>query len=205
MYILFRVVITIFTCAISLLLFKKALNLRNNIKIILIVALNISVLISLYFLPFENLMIDFDTPQSAYSYMNGFNSNVVLEVDGKESVFVVENEEGIYKYSIISKSENGYKLSTSVNTKKILQDKKNDLTISVYRYKNTDDYYVVIFNTGGSKINVFDNKGSIFVMLEETNKVLDQTFTTYYAYVQNFDQSYDVFLEETGDGSVSPK
>ena len=106
--ILFRVVITIFTCAISLLLFKKALNLRNNIKIILIVALNISVLISLYFLPFENLMIDFDTPQSAYSYMNGFNSNVVLEVDGKESVFVVENEEGIYKYSIISKSENGY-------------------------------------------------------------------------------------------------
>lgn len=139
-------------------------------------------------IPIENALITFSSPESAYNYNN--SGNVRFMVDGKKTDFVVGAKGDADVYLIIPKSSNGWKLGMGLDTKRVFQTISNGITIYVYQYKNTDEYYITVLDTNGGSTNITDNHNSEFKCLEKSNNTIGKTFYTYYAYVNNFDDQY---------------
>lgn len=139
-------------------------------------------------LPVENAFLAFSSPQSAYQYNH--TGNVKLIVSGKITDFVVGAKGDVDEYTILPKSDDGWKLGMGFDTKRIHQTISDGVVIYVYQYKNSDDYYITILDTDGGPLELTDNRNSDFQCLEHKDEVLRTTFYTYYAYVHDYDDSY---------------
>jgi len=146
----------------------------------------------LAFLPFENLFITFDSPEKSYEYYNLGKSDVSLVVEGDNCDFVVEQDGGSKSYLIIPKTDEGWKLGIGINTKRIAQKIDNGVAVYVYRYKQTNDYFITVFDTNGGESTVKDNYNSEFLSLEKYDETVEKKFVTYYAHVSNPDSQYSV-------------
>lgn len=173
---------------ISFVLIKKSRVIhKRRWSIVALVAAIILTTISAL-LPIENAFITFSSPESAYRY-NNFG-DVKLIVNGGKTDFIVGANGDEDVYAIVPKSNNGWKLGTGVETKRILQTVSDGVVIYVYQYKNTDDYYITVFDTNGGSSDIMDNHDSEFKYLETYNNALNETFYTYYAYIGGFDDQY---------------
>lgn len=139
-------------------------------------------------LPVENVFLTFSSPQSAYQYNH--TGDVKLVVSGEITDFVIGVKGDVDEYTILPKSDDGWKLGMGFDTKRIHQTISDGVVIYVYQYKNTDDYYITILDTGGGPLELTDNRNSNFQCLEHTNEVLHTTFYTYYGYIHDYDDSY---------------
>lgn len=144
----------------------------------------------LEFVPFENAIITFSSPESVYQYVTFGNIDVKMVVDGKNSDLVVGGNTSHDTYLIVPKSDDGWKVGVSANTKRIMHTLVDGIVICVYQYANTEDYYITIFNSAGGTIEITDSHDSKFVLGEKFEEKLDKTYVTYYAYIQNFNQQY---------------
>ena len=151
--------------------------------VIAIILTTISALI-----PIENALITFSSPKSAYNYNN--SGDVKLIVDGKKTDFVVGAKGDTDIYAIIPKANSGWKIGMGLDTKRIIQTISDGITIYVYQYKNTNDYYITIFDTKGGSLDITDNRNSKFKYLDKSNSSLGRMFYTYYAYINEFNDQY---------------
>ena len=149
----------------------------------------------LSFLPLENYFITFDSPKKSYEYYNLGKSDIKLVVEGDESDFVVNRVNETDTYLIIPKSEDGWKIGIGSNTKRIIQKHSDEIVIYIYQYKNTNDYFITIFNTDGGGLNLSDNYNTKFYSLEKNNNILGKTFVTYYAHVPYFNHQYSILVD----------
>lgn len=141
-------------------------------------------------IPVENAFITFSTVESSYSYLN--SGTVKLIVDGEKTDFVISQKGDTDIYTIIPKSNDGWKLGVGLDIKKVIQMISDDITINVYQYKNSGDYYIAVLDTKGGELEISDNHNSDFYYLEETNSTLNKIFYTYYAYIDDFSSDYTV-------------
>lgn len=139
-------------------------------------------------IPLENVFITFSSPESAYHY-NHFG-NVRMVVHGKRTDFVVGEQNDTNIYAIVPKSDSGWKLGMGLDTKRIVQTISDRVTIYVYQYKNTNDYYITALDTSGGSLEITDRYGAKFQCLETVNSTLNKIFYTYYASINNFDDQY---------------
>lgn len=139
-------------------------------------------------LPVENAFLTFSSPQSAYQYNH--TGDVKLVVSGEITDFVIGVQGDVDEYTIVPKSDDGWKLGMGFDTKRIHQTVSDGVVIYVYQYKNTDDYYITILDTDGGPLEITDNRNSNFQCLECTNEALHITFYTYYGYIHDYDDSY---------------
>lgn len=146
-------------------------------------------------LPIENAFITFSSPESAYHYRN--SGDVKLVVDGEKTDLVVGTKGDEDIYAIVPKSNNGWKLGTGLDTKRMIQTISDGVIIYVYQYKNTDDYYITVFDANGGSTDITDNRDSEFKYLETYNSALNETFYTYYAYIGGFDNQYALTVNGT--------
>ena len=119
-----------------------------------------------------------------------------LIVDGEKTNFVVGVKGDVNIYAIIPKSDNGWKLGMSFDTKRVIQKISDGVTIYMYQYKNTDDYYITVLDTNGGLSKISDNLGSEFQYLDKSNSTLNKTFYTYYAYINNFNDQYTLTVND---------
>ena len=75
-----------------------------------------------------------------------------MVIEGENSDFVVGTKNSTSKILIVPKTANGWKVGIGLNTKKIVQKISNKNIIYVYQYKNTNDYFLTVFNAKGEKI-----------------------------------------------------
>lgn len=157
-----------------------------------LVSVIVSVLLisALYFLPLENLFMTFDSPQEVYRYVNVGKENIELMVEGESSTLIVGCQNDTYRHSIIPKTTKGWKLGTSVQTKKIFQKVSDEILIEVYQYKDTSDYYIAVLSFTGGALEIIDSDNSVFYSLEKENDFQENTFVSYYAYTSRFDSQY---------------
>ena len=148
----------------------------------------------LAFIPFENLFISFNSPESVYNYVNFGPSSIKLVVKGDNSDFVIGEKNNRDIYLIVPKTDEGWKIGTGTNMKEIYRTNTNENVVHLYQYENTDDYYITIFNISGGYAEITDNYGSSFLFVEKKNESLNKTFVTYYAYIHNFDAPYLVIV-----------
>lgn len=64
--------------------------------------------------------------------------------------------------------------------------------IYVYRYRDSEDYYITVLDTKGGTSVVKDNQNSEFFCLKKANTALNEIYCTYYAYVADLSDSYSV-------------
>lgn len=141
-------------------------------------------------IPIENAFITFSTVEASYSYSNF--GTVKLIVDGEKTDFVISQKGDTDIYTIIPKSNDGWKLGVGLDIKKVIQMISDGITIDVYQYKNSGDYYITVLDTNGGESEISDNHNSEFHYLEKTNSALNKIFYTYYAYVDDFSSDYTV-------------
>lgn len=150
----------------------------------------------LAFLPLENLFITFNSPKDAYEYYNLGKSNIQLVVEGENSDFVIDCKNDSDTYLIIPKTPNGWKIGIGSNTKRIIQKLSKGITIYVYQYKNTNDYYITILDTTGGETDIRDNYNTKFYCLKRRNVSLGKTFVTYYAHISSFNSEYNIIVND---------
>lgn len=179
---------------ISILLIKKT-QVRHKHRWS-IIAFIIAVIMTTIFalLPIENAFITFSSPESAYNYNH--SGNVKLVVDGEKTDFVVGAKEDRYIYAIVPKSNSRWKMGMDLDTKRIFQTISDGITIYMYQYKNTNDYFITVSDTKGGSSDITDNHNSEFKYLEKSNSTLGKTFYTYYAYINNFDDQYTLTVND---------
>lgn len=153
-------------------------------------ALSIAVVTLSTLFPIENAFVRFPSVESAYGYLNTEEAQLVVE--GKDTAFVVWQNDINYDYLIIPKAEDGWKIGSGSDTKQISQTIVDGIVIYVYRYRDSEDYYITVLDTKGGTSVVKDNQNSEFFCLKKANTALNEIYCTYYAYVADLSDSYSV-------------
>ena len=171
---------------------KKSNKIRWNKICFLAVTISIIFMIVLAFIPFENLFITFSSPEKAFHYYQGSKTKVKLVVKGKDSDLVIGEDDDTHIYLIVPKVANGWKISNAINKKHIshIYGMYNSISVDVYQYKNTNDYFVAILDTNGGYSQITDSFNSKFSSLVQPIDVLEKTYVTYYTNIQDFTDEY---------------
>lgn len=111
---------------------------------------------TLEFIPFENLFVTFDSPEASYRYMYFSASNDPLIVSGDSCDLLIDcdNRRAAFNNVLIPKTENGWKISRVGIPKCNVYRYDNGVTLNLYRYKNTDDYFLTITRSDGTEIEL---------------------------------------------------
>ena len=207
MYMILRYLITaVFAIALGLLIWKKHIQVSKGIVItIVIVLLLIPTLLT--YLPFENLLVSFSSPECVFSYMK--EGEILIITEGEKSCLVLFDLNGLTKpyikpsIMVIPKTDAGYKIGTPITMQTRLEMEKNGLRISILRCKNTDDYYVRVFTrTKDTNVNVSDNCGSVFNNYAWKSTGFDTSVWSC-AYIKNIPTDYMITIDgNTVDVSI---
>lgn len=193
-YVMFRFLFWILLLVIFLLLIKK-LHINHKFRWTAITFMITLVLTTIvYLFPIENAFMTFSSPQSAYRY-NHFGY-VNLVINGKQTDFVVASNGDTDLYTIVPKTKEGWKIGMGSDTRIISQIITDGIVVYVYQYKNSDDYYIIISNTNEGPIKISDSRGSKFISSNKTSSAVNKDYYTYYAYINNFNDMYEVIIDD---------
>lgn len=198
MYSLVRLIIGCIIFACSMIAVKKSKAVNKRVLRLVFAILSVVLTGLLGFFPFENLFVTFDSPKAAYNYYYTFEkSNIDLIVEGDTCDFVVGGEKGTVTqtYLIIPKTANGWKVGIVNDTKRIARKVSDKNILRVFQHKNTNDYFVIIFNAKGEKLAISDEYNTQFFSLEKIIDSDGQTFVTYYGHITDFNSQYSVTVD----------
>ena len=145
------------------------------------------------FVPFENLFVTFDSPKAAYEYYILGKTNIELIVEGDACDFVVDSKDKGNTILIIPKTADGWKVGIGLNIKRLDHKFSNGIVFDVYQYKDTNDYFITVFDTNGGESTISDENNTEFIPSKERYiDPLGKSFVTYYAHLTDFGPNYTV-------------
>lgn len=174
------VLIGIFAC-ILIVKFTSA-NKRRWCILAMMVALILGELSCL--LPVENAFISFPTPGKAFNYYQNKKADIVVE--GKNSAFVQSSSDG--EIGIMPRSSDGWKIGTFCDIKDFPVKVDDKVIVELFRYKNTDDYYIFVSNHMNKNYKIADNRNTQF-------KCFDKSPNEYFAYINKIDNQYRLIVD----------
>ena len=193
MFVVIRIFIGGIFLAISIAIIKRKIKTKKNILYFLSAFITTALITILAFCPFENLFINFDSPKAAYEYYTFEKSNIVLIVEGNECDLIINRKDiAHYVYHMIPKTEKGWKIGIGTNDKLIYKTYTNGILILINQYKNTKDFFITVYNTQGKEIDITDIFNTEFQVLKETIDPPENTFVSYYAYIPDFNEQYEL-------------
>lgn len=178
----------IFTIAF---IFIKKSHITNKKLLYAVSFIIASILVSLmYFIPIENMFITFSSPEKAFNYTSSWKIQHIIY--GSETDLVIASKGTTNTYKILPKTTKGWKLSTGLETEKYALFYKGT-SIDIYRHKNTNDYYMILFNTDGETIEINDSLNSHFSVINKTD--VESSKQVYYCtVVKNLGDDYTLNL-----------
>ena len=195
LFFVLRLIIMTALCISAYYLIKNShLRLKRRLLIIALILIVALTMISV-FIPIENTFVSFSTPESAFHYTN--SGEVQLIVEGKKSDLVVADKKDTDTLLIIPKTDIGWKLGLGSDTKKVTRTIESGITLDIYQYKNTDDYYIIVLDTNGGECQISDINNSSFYSLMKENSALNKNFYMYYAYIGDFKSGYTITVNGT--------
>lgn len=181
-------------CAFLLITTKKMT--RKAMKIGVSICLTVLLITLSACIPFEDLIITFQSPEEAFEYYSSRNANVKLIVNGENSDFVVGEKDGTDIYLIIPKVTDGWKTGIGIHTKRILQKTCDDIIVDIYQYKNTQDFYITVFQMNGKPLQISNNYNAQFYCLENQD-ALTGLFYVYYAAIPDYNEQFQLDVNGT--------
>lgn len=157
-YGLIRIIATVI---LFLLLMSFRKHFKKKVKAILGVLIVVTISFALWYCPVENLFFSFDTPQSLFKYAG--QGEIVEIVEGRESTALMTKKgDNNYSTFFINKKDDKYKIAT-FNTSIIVSSKQHEsINITLYRVRNTDDYFIRIWGISDEEIELSDTLNTEF-------------------------------------------
>lgn len=167
-------------------------NKRKWVMLLIFIAVFLPLLSAFY--PIENAFITFPTVESAYYYSKeGYIKHII---QGNESDLVIGQKENDTTniLAVMPKTNDGWKISSFGSLKRVTSTISHDVSIHVYQYKNSDDYYIVVYGLKEAELEVIDNRNSLFDCLEWNNKP-NRLYYKYCSYIHCFDENYVITVD----------
>ena len=169
---------------VSLLIIKKSNGRKKWLTIIVGVLVFAIGSIFMSELPPEKFLRKFSSPQEVFNYSQ--QGEIVKVIEGEKSAMVLYTDEDEKGQCLIPKGENGWQLET-LSTFKTVYFKRTEntkCTITIFRVKGTDDYYVnVNSNFLDNEIEVSDSRNSDFFCIKTPAPGTEMCAYTFYTYV----------------------
>lgn len=181
-----RILLFVIILLICYFVIKKKIMMKE--RSLRMLSIFVAVIFIFVFSFIANAFISFSSPESAYRYSQ--NADVKLVVTGNTSDFVIGEKGDKYVLAAVPKENAKWKVGLGSYIKIVSQFFSDDVSISVYQYKNTEEYYIVVFGLKGEELTIFDNRNSSFYTLNREASVVNKTYYSYYAYVNAFDEQY---------------
>ena len=140
MYFFLRIIIMIILALILfLILFKKQIYKKRIISLLMIITfLSLGGLLCTF--PFENLFIDFSSPEDVVKYNSEFPVKDYIYND--DSCLAIGGNDGYESFKIIPKKDEKYKLPSFLEKERIADCLFEYGLLEIYKLKNTADYYL---------------------------------------------------------------
>lgn len=191
MYSIIRIVIGGLFLVFSIAVIKRSKTTRKKMFYGFSVFISIAIITVLAFFPFENLFMNFDSAKAAYEYYTFEKSDIVLTVEGNECDLVIDRKNSAhYAYLMIPKTTNGWKIGVGTNDKTVFKTITNGIIIRVDQYKNTNDFFITVYNSQGEETVITDVCNTEFKEVKDTFDELGKSFVTYYAYLPKYNEQY---------------
>lgn len=153
-------------CALAVPIVIWLLKSKFKRKIVYVVATAIAVCVICEFLiynvPFPITSNKYYASPDEIYYQTTFGTDIQAVVEGEESVLVFADNNGNY----YSKTDKGYQLLPNGSVKEVFSGTAYFGIVSIYRYLDSNDYYVTATVTesmiDGNIDDITDNKGSEF-------------------------------------------
>lgn len=88
--------------------------------------------------------VTFSTPEVAFEYFH--SCSAIFTVNGEKTDLVIGEKDSAYVYRIIPKSNKGWKIGNSLDTKMKFQKIVGEVAIDRYQYRNSEELYIEISN-----------------------------------------------------------
>ena len=191
-YIRLIIVIVLFFVEIYLQNKSKIIKLGNK-YIFWTLIINLVFLLALGFMPVEKLFLRFDSPNEAYEYTE--SADILLTVDGNESTLVIGESKNSINHLIVPKSENdSWKIGIITDIKRVQSNLYENASINIYRYNNSQDYYIELIALHEGDIDISDSLGTDFYQLERVVGVNSDTYIICYGYINSLPDFYNVVM-----------
>ena len=140
------------------------------------------------FMPFENLILTFSSPQNAFSYTFDFG-NIIEVIENKNSALVIYDDKGSTTSTLIIRSDDRWKAPFLPNDSTLGSLAYNSGIFMLTKERNDNNFYLMLTVNNGTK-SISDNQNSIFKKYFE-----DGYYTKYVAYIENCDNNYVVDID----------
>lgn len=156
-------------------------------------AVFLGVAIILNFMPVENLIIGFSTPESAFSYNNSGEIKEICEYENCALVIAATGD-GELTTHVLPKKDGKWKLETTYNRRRDVTTKSYCMVERLY-VPNSDDCFVIITHSTSGNIadvptNVADSRNTKFTAVSYPDMI-----TFYYGFVEDMDDGYTIHVD----------
>lgn len=159
-YGLIRIIATVILFLLLILFLK---HFKKKFSTILGLLIVVTISLALWFYPVENLFLSFDTPRSLFKYAG--HGEIVEIVDGEGSTALITKKgDNDYSTFFISKKDNKYKIAPFNASKMVSSKQYGSINITIYKVRNTDDYFVRIWGITDKEIELSDTLDTEFIM-----------------------------------------
>ena len=117
-----------------------------------------------------------------------------LVVNGQNCALVVGGGKNTDNIHIVPKTAEGWKAGRGIDTKRVSHYWENNLSIDVFRYKDTADYFIRVDHDSGEALQISDSAGSSFLHLDRKHPAYGTDFFVYYASVYAPDEDYRLIV-----------
>lgn len=163
---------------------------RRRSVAIIVVVLGLGSLSLSTFIPPENLIYSFPTPQKAFSYFIQ-NGEVQHIIEGDTTCLVCyKQSSNQYYYTIFERSDKGCLLPGFHAIETVKRSSKDNVDFDVLRLKGTGDYYLVgtfySEHAGDPTPSILDKEGNQIYSFE----IGEGTITLFYFFADDYESGY---------------
>ena len=188
-FVLIRIAIALVLFVVAALITKLKFKQKDKRVYLAILLCAVLIYTALSFIPFEDAFITFATRDQALSYVTNTPASLVIE--GKVSDCIISKSGTKNTMLMIPKTENGYKVALGSYVSRAEEYSDGDLFFDIYRFKKTDDYYMVLIDLNHGCTEITDSCNSAFQCEEVLGEEVG-TYCIYYCYIDGFDKNYTV-------------
>ncbi len=151
------ILITIFACMIFI--FKKN-HLKKKMRVLFVVIF-LAVLILAFSFPFENMIVSFDSMESAFDY--AYSGDILhMESSQQSGAILYQPKANTVSVAFFDKQDDQYKLHKfSLNEEKAVIY-KDTIIVTLYQINRSDDYYIGISGIIANELTIEDNMNSTY-------------------------------------------
>lgn len=197
LYMIIRIFLAAIAAAVAFVVFQYthgARARRNSGRIgAYTAAVFFGLVLVLNFMPVENLIIGFSTPESAFSYNNSGEIMEICEYDDCALV-IASTGDGEITTHVLPKKNGKWKLETSYNRRREVTTKNYCMVERLY-VPDSDDCLVIITHSTSGNIadvptNVADCRNTKFTAVSYPDMI-----TFYYGFVEDMDDDYSIHVD----------